>query len=65
MAQGVIRSSLRASRDRITRIKQDWQAYVTGIEEMKLHHKALGIKISGLLPKWEAEDRARRVHGGH
>jgi len=34
-----------SSLDRLNRIKEDWLAYVTGIEEMKLHHKTLGRKI--------------------
>ena len=42
-------------------LKSDWHAYVTGIEEMKLHHNALGIKFAVLLSRWRAEDRARRL----
>ncbi len=49
-----------SSLDRINRIREDWQAYVTGIEEMKLHHNTLGLKIVVLLSKWEAEECARR-----
>ena len=34
-----------SSLDRINRIREDWQAYATGIEEMKLHHNTLGLAI--------------------